>query len=79
MLNRIAFALPVFKMERFDNVKPTLSDSSLREILRLAIITSMFTIIGIAYTVKSFSFWRSTPFLNIVAMIYTTAPIRTNA
>jgi len=34
-------------MERFDNVKSTLSESSLREILRFAIITSKFTMIGI--------------------------------
>jgi hypothetical protein len=47
VLKRIAFAFPVFKMERFDNVKSTLSESSLREILRLAIITSKFTMIGI--------------------------------
>ena len=47
VLKRIAFAFPVFKMERFDNVKSTLSESSLREILRFAIITSKFTMIGI--------------------------------
>jgi len=41
VLKRIAFAFPVFKMERFDNVKSTLSESSLREILRFAIITSV--------------------------------------
>jgi hypothetical protein len=56
VLKRIALALPVFKMERLDNVKSTLSESSLREILRFAIITSKFTMIGIGYTVKSFSF-----------------------
>ena len=48
VLNLIAFAFPVFKMERFDKVKSTLSESSLREILRLAIITSKFTMIGMA-------------------------------
>jgi len=48
VLKRIAFAFPVFKIERLDNVKPTLSESSFREILRLAITTSKFTIIGIA-------------------------------
>jgi len=47
VLKRIAFAFPVFKMERFDNVRSTLSESSLREILRFAIITSKFTMIGI--------------------------------
>ena len=51
----IAFALPVFRIERFDNVRSTLSESSFSEIFRFAIITSKFTIIGMAYTVKSFS------------------------
>ena len=48
VLNLIAFAFPVFKMERFESVKSTLSDSSLSDILRFAIITSKFTMIGIA-------------------------------
>ena len=48
VLKRIAFAFPVFKIERLDNVKSTLSESSFREIFRLAIMTSKFTIIGIA-------------------------------
>jgi len=56
VLKRIAFAFPVFKMERLDNVKSTLSESSFREIFRFAIITSKFTMIAISYTVKSFSF-----------------------
>lgn len=55
VLKRIALAFPVFKIDKFDNVKSTLSESSFKEILRLAIITSKFTIMGIAYTVKSFS------------------------
>jgi len=48
VLKRIAFALPVFKIERLDNVKSTLSESSFREIFRFAIITSKFTMIGMA-------------------------------
>ncbi|SEQ81021.1 hypothetical protein SAMN04488097_3087 [Epilithonimonas lactis] len=46
--NRTAFAFPVFKMERLDSVRSTFSDSSFNDIFRLAIITSRFTIIGIA-------------------------------
>jgi hypothetical protein len=46
VLKRIAFALPVFKIERLDNVKSTLSESSFRDIFLLAIITSKFTIIA---------------------------------
>jgi hypothetical protein len=56
VLNRMAFALPVFKIERLASVKSTLEESSFNDILRFAIITSKFTMIGIAYTVKSFSF-----------------------
>lgn len=48
VLKRIALALPVFSMERLDKVKSTLSESSFNDIFRLAIITSKFTIIGIA-------------------------------
>lgn len=69
VLKRIAFAFPVFRIERFDNVRSTLSESSFSEIFRFAIITSKFTIIGMAYTVKSFSSCISTPFLKIVAII----------
>jgi len=47
VLKRIAFAFPVFKIERLDNVKLTLSESSFKEIFRFAIITSKFTMIGI--------------------------------
>jgi len=47
VLKRIAFAFPVFKIERLDNVKSTLFESSFKEILRFAIITSKFTMIGI--------------------------------
>ena len=42
---RMALALPVFRMERFACVRPTRSDNSPSEILRLAISTSRFTII----------------------------------
>jgi hypothetical protein len=48
VLKRIALAFPVFKMERLDKVKSTLSESSFSDILRFAIITSRFTTIGIA-------------------------------
>ena len=76
VLKRIAFDFPVFKIERFDNVKSTLSESSFSEIFRFAIITSKFTIIGIAQIVKSFSdlismaFCKS--FSNIAAAVATT-------
>jgi hypothetical protein len=46
VLKRIAFAFPVFRIERLDNVKFTRSESSFREIFRFAIITSKFTMIG---------------------------------
>jgi hypothetical protein len=51
----MAFALPVFKMERFDKVKSTFSESSFNDIFRLAIMTSRFTIMDIGYTVNWFS------------------------
>lgn len=47
VLNRIAFAFPVFSMERLDKVNPTLSESSFSDILFLAITTSKFTTIAI--------------------------------
>ena len=50
----MAFALPVFSMERLAWVRPIFSASSLERILRLASITSRFTII-MAQTVKLFS------------------------
>ncbi len=62
VLKRIAFALPVFKMERLDNVNSTLSESSFREILRFAIITSKFTMIGIAKQLNRFRFEYLLPF-----------------
>ena len=75
VLNRIAFAFPVFKIERLDNVKSTLSESSFSEIFRFAIITSKFTIIGIAQIVKSFSDFISMSFCksfsNIAAAVAT--------
>lgn len=55
VLKRTAFALPVFSTERLDNVISTFSESSFNDIFLLAIITSKFTIIGIVYTVNSFS------------------------
>src|SRR5690554_3380826 len=47
VLNRMALALPVFRMERFAGVIPTRSESSFKEIFFLAISTSRFTMIGI--------------------------------
>ena len=55
VLNRMALALPVLRMDKLDKVKSTLSESSFKDIFRLAIITSRFTTIGIGYTVNSFS------------------------
>ncbi len=63
VLNLIAFAFPVFSMERLDKVRPTLSESSLSDILRFAITTSKLTTIAMNQTVKSFSCCRSVPFL----------------
>lgn len=68
VVNLMALAFPVFKMDRFDKVKPTFSESSLSDILRRAIITSKFTIIGMAYTINSFSDCSSMPLLKIWAM-----------
>jgi hypothetical protein len=47
VLKRMAFALPVFNMERLESVIPTFSESSFSDIFLLAIITSKFTIMGI--------------------------------
>jgi len=44
----MALALPVFSIERLASVKSTFSESSFNDIFRLAIITSKFTIIGMA-------------------------------
>ena len=55
---RMALALPVFRMERLAGVRSMVAASSLSDILRRAIITSRFTIIGI--TLSFFSlFFRS--------------------
>lgn len=48
VLNRMALALPVFRMDRLARVRSTFSESSLRLILRRAIITSRFTIMAIS-------------------------------
>ena len=56
VLKRIALALPVLSMERLDKVKSTLSESSFNDIFRLAIITSKFTMIGIAKQLNRFRF-----------------------
>ena len=55
--NRIARALPVFKIERFACVMPIFSASSPEEIFLFAIITSRLTTIAIfvTYIVSSFS------------------------
>lgn len=45
--NRIAFALLFFKIDKFELVISTLSDSSLRDIFLFAIITSKFTTINL--------------------------------
>lgn len=61
----MAFALPVFRIERLDRVKSTLSESSFSEIFRLAITTSKFTTIAIAQIVRSFSDFMSVACCNI--------------
>jgi hypothetical protein len=40
-LKRMAVALPVFNMERLDNVKSTLSENSFSEIFRLTIVLGL--------------------------------------
>ncbi len=45
VVKRTALALPVFRIERLANVKPTFSANSLSDILRLASSTSKFTMI----------------------------------
>lgn len=62
VLNRIAFAFPVLSMERLASVKSTFSESSFKDILRLAIITSKFTIIGIVKRLNRFRFGFQFPF-----------------
>lgn len=47
VLKRIAFAFPVFRLDRLDNVRFIFSESSFSDIFLLAIITSRFIIIGI--------------------------------
>ncbi len=47
VLKRIAFAFPVFNIDKLASVNPTFSESSFKVIFRLAIITSKFTIIAI--------------------------------
>ncbi len=47
VLNRMAFAFPVFKIERLESVKSTFAERSFSEIFRFAITTSRFTIIAI--------------------------------
>jgi len=69
VLNRIALALPVFNIERLDNVKSTFAESSFNDIFRFAIITSKFTMIGIAYMVRSFSDFISMAFCKIFSKI----------
>lgn len=54
VVSLMAFAFPVFRMERLAWVRPTFSANSLERILRLASITSRFTII-MAQTVRLFS------------------------
>jgi hypothetical protein len=79
VLNLMALALPVFRIERFESVRSTFSESSFNDIFRLAIITSRFTIMGIIYIVKSFSFCNSIPLLKILEMTYIMAAIRIKA
>ena len=78
VLKRTAFAFPVFKMDRLANVSPTFSESSFNDIFLLAIITSRFTIIGMAYTVNSFSVCNSIPLLKICAITKSTTLIKSH-
>jgi hypothetical protein len=59
---RTAFAFPVFNIDKLALVMPTLSESSLSDIFRFAIITSKFTIIANVfppfYIVRSFSAFK---------------------
>jgi len=47
--NLIPLAFPVFKMDRLTILKPTFSDSSVKDILRLASITSKLIIMGMLF------------------------------
>ena len=48
VVNRMALALPVLSIDRFERDNSTLNDSSFRDIFRLAIITSRLTIMAIS-------------------------------
>lgn len=52
VLNRMAFAFPVFRIERFGRVMSTVSANSESDIFRLASITSKFTIMGIFWSLN---------------------------
>ena len=60
---RIAFAFPVFNIERFAIVMPTFSESSVMLIFLFASMTSRFTSIDMSthpfQIVRSFSLWRT--------------------
>ena len=51
--NRIAFAFPVFRIDRFASVMSTASDNSVSDICRRPSIASRLTVIGMAQTVPS--------------------------
>jgi hypothetical protein len=51
--NRIAFAFPVFRIDRFARVMSTASDNSVSDICRSPNTSSRLTVIGMAQTVPS--------------------------
>ena len=66
VLNRMALAFPVFRIERFAGVIPTRSESSFKEILFFAISTSKFTIMGMIIGDLRFTIYYDLRFLGIV-------------
>lgn len=53
VVKRTALALPVFNIDKLAGVIPMRFESSFNEILRFAIITSRFTIMGIFFCVNA--------------------------
>jgi hypothetical protein len=60
--NRMAFALPLFRIDKFAMVMPTRSDKVVSDIFRFASITSRFMIMAI-YITNSASRFSFTPSL----------------
>lgn len=68
VLNRMAFAFPVFRMDRLERVISTFSESSFNDIFRLAITTSKLTIMGMNQMVSSCSSFNFIPSVKACAI-----------